>query len=60
MKRELLSDVWCPVCNGRLSITVEIWDGDEIVEGVLLCHHCGKTYPVKNSIPNLLPQDMRY
>lgn len=60
MKRELLRDVWCPVCNGTLSLTVEIWDGDEIVEGVLLCHKCVATYPIKNSIPNLLPQDMWY
>ena len=34
-------------------------DGDEVVEGLLSCEGCDRQFPINNSIPNLLPQDLR-
>ena len=59
MKRELLDDIWCPACKGDLSLTVEKEEDGEIVEGTLRCGSCGETYAIEDSIPNLLPPDMR-
>ena len=59
MKRELLDDIWCPACHEKLSLAVVQEEDDEIVEGTLRCGSCGETYPIEDSIPNLLPPDMR-
>ena len=60
MKRDLLEILACPICkNNPLELEViEERDG-EIVEGVLHCSRCSADYPIKDSIPNMLPPDMR-
>lgn len=59
MKRDLMEILACPVCKGELSLTVSQEDGDEIVEGSLRCESCDETYPIEDTIPNLLPPDLR-
>ena len=49
----------CPVCKGPLELDAEIEEGEEIVAGGLLCKACDTTYPIVDSIPNLLPADQR-
>jgi uncharacterized protein YbaR (Trm112 family) len=34
-------------------------EGDDIVQGSLRCGACGETYPIEDSIPNLLPPSFR-
>jgi uncharacterized protein YbaR (Trm112 family) len=46
----------CPVCKGDLSLIVEREDENEILEGELLCSVCEVKYPIREGIPNLLPQ----
>ena len=47
----------CPVCKGSLKLdTVEEKEG-EIITGSLFCTKCNHTYPIVDSIPNLLPPD---
>lgn len=49
----------CPVCKGELELSVEQeWD-DEIVTGSLYCPRCQHTYPIVETIPNLLPPDFQ-
>ena len=55
MKRDLMEILVCPVCKGALTLTVVKEEGDEIVEGRLHCDACDVTYPIEDSIPNLLP-----
>ena len=45
----------CPVCKGKLELTVEKEAGREIVTGSLYCRHCNQRYLIVDSIPNLLP-----
>ena len=32
---------------------------DEIVEGIILCPKCLRWYPIRDEIPELLPDDLR-
>ena len=57
MKPELMDILACPVCKGSLKLdTVEEKEG-EIITGSLFCAKCNHTYPIVDSIPNLLPPD---
>ncbi|MBI2852331.1 MAG: methytransferase partner Trm112 [Chloroflexi bacterium] len=59
MKRELMQILACPVCKGELELTVEEETEKEIVTGSLFCRKCNERYPIEDTIPNLLPPDMR-
>lgn len=59
MKRDLMEILACPVCKGPLELTVEEEKEDEIVTGSLFCAHCSEKYPIVDTIPNLLPPELR-
>ncbi len=59
MKRSLLDILVCPMCKGDLMLAVDEEDGAEIVSGALHCGACGLDYPIEDTIPNLLPPEMR-
>jgi len=49
----------CPVCKGPLELRVEKEEEQEIVTGSLYCPKCREPYPIEDSIPNLLPPNLR-
>lgn len=49
----------CPVCKGKLELSVEEETKKEIVTGSLHCRKCQESYPIVDTIPNLLPPDQR-
>ncbi len=57
MKKEMMDILVCPVCKGKLMLTVEKEEGDEIVTGSLYCAQGEVDYPIKDCIPNLLPPE---
>ena len=59
MKPDLMDVLVCPVCKGELTLTVTREDDGEIVEGSLHCAHCDETYPIEDTIANLLPPSLR-
>jgi len=59
MKESLMDIVCCPVDKSELELEVETRDGDEVLEGTLVCTECGEEYPIDDGIPNLLPPEMR-
>jgi uncharacterized protein YbaR (Trm112 family) len=59
MKKELMDILACPMCKGELELRVEVEEGNEVVTGSLVCHQCVETYPITDSIPNLLPPQLR-
>ena len=59
MKPELMDILACPVCKGGLTLTVTEEEDGEIVAGSLHCKTCDETYPIEDTIPNLLPPEMR-
>lgn len=59
MRQDLMEILVCPMCKGDLQLTVDREDGEEIVEGKLVCTQCNETYPIEDGIPNMLPPDLR-
>ena len=59
MKRELMDIVACPLCKGKLELSVEEEKDKEIVTGMLHCSKCNVDYPIVDTIPNLLPPEQR-
>ena len=59
MRKDMMEILACPVCKGPLTLSISKDDGDEVVEGSLFCAACNETYPIVDTIPNLLPPDLR-
>jgi uncharacterized protein YbaR (Trm112 family) len=59
MRRTLVEILACPICKGDLKLTVDHEENDEVISGALHCEQCPETYPIQESIPNLLPPDLR-
>lgn len=55
MHRDLIDILACPADKAPLTLTVEHADGDDVVTGSLTCAACDTTYPIRDSIPDLLP-----
>ncbi len=59
MKKDLMEILACPVCKGELELRVEAEEGDEVITGTLCCAACDEAYPIEDTIPNLLPPELR-
>lgn len=59
MKKDLVDILACPVCKEPLALKVECEEENEVVKGELICSKCSETYPIEDTIPNLLPPDLR-
>jgi len=59
MKKDLMDILACPMCKGPLELTIEEEDEKEVVTGSLYCAKCEERYPISDTIPNLLPPDLR-
>ena len=59
MKKDLMDILACPVCKGSLELKVDEEEGDDVISGALLCAACNESYPIEDSIPNLLPPQLR-
>jgi uncharacterized protein YbaR (Trm112 family) len=57
MKRELMDIIVCPVCKGKLKLTIEKENDNEIDCGSLYCEKCDVRYLIIDTIPHLLPAD---
>ena len=59
MKRELMDILACPLCKGPLTLDATREEDGEVVEGSLRCDACDQSYPIEDSIPNLLPPERK-
>ena len=59
MRRRLMDILVCPTCTGQLNLEVSVERDKEIVEGSLTCDACEETYPIEDTIPNMLPPELR-
>ena len=48
----------CPVCKGKLNLSVGEKKGDRIISGTLYCSQCDKTYLIIGGLPHLLPPEL--
>ncbi len=59
MRRNLMDILVCPMCRGKLRLKISVERDGEIVEGSLTCKACDETYPIEDTIPNMLPPSLR-
>jgi uncharacterized protein YbaR (Trm112 family) len=59
VKKELMEILACPLCKGPLKLTVDEENEKEIITGSLYCEACAVNYPIEDTIPNLLPPELR-
>ncbi len=59
MRRELLDILSCPIDKYNKLELYELEYSKEIEYGVLYCSKCSRFYPIINTIPILLPDNLR-
>ena len=59
MKKHLMDILACPIDKYHpLDLHIFIED-EEIVEGVIVCSKCLRWYPIREEIPEMLPDELR-
>lgn len=59
MKHKLLDILACPI-DGYFPLELHVFDeDDEILSGILVCSKCSRWYPIKEKIPEMLPDELR-
>ena len=57
---DLIKILACPICkNPDLELIVIEQEGEEIEIGLIICPKCSRYYPIKKTIPIMLPDDLR-
>ena len=60
MKKDLIEILACPICkNSDLELLIFNEDEKEIETGLIICAKCDRYYPIKSTIPIMLPDDLR-
>ncbi len=60
MKIDLMEILACPICKNENLKLIVIKKTDEEVEiGLITCTECSRFYPIKKTIPIMLPDDLR-
>ncbi len=59
MKRKLMEILACPI-DKYYPLELHVFEeGEEIVEGIILCPKCQRWYPIREEIPEMLPDELR-
>ena len=59
MKLKLMEILACPIDKYHPLELQVFEEKDEIVEGVILCPKCLRWYPIRDEIPEMLPDELR-
>ncbi|MDC0034795.1 methytransferase partner Trm112 [Chloroflexi bacterium] len=59
MKKSFIDTIRCPLCKSNFILHKKCEKDDDIIEGKLTCSGCNEEFPINNSIPNLLPRELR-
>ncbi|MCL1965540.1 MAG: Trm112 family protein [Candidatus Bathyarchaeota archaeon] len=59
MKRALMEILACPIDKHHPLDLLVFEEKDEIVEGVIICPGCHRWYPIRDEIPEMLPDELR-
>jgi uncharacterized protein YbaR (Trm112 family) len=59
MKRKLMEILACPM-DKHYPLELLVFDEkEEIVEGLIVCPKCLRWYPIRDEIPEMLPDELR-
>jgi uncharacterized protein YbaR (Trm112 family) len=59
LNRRLMDILACPICKSHPLNLHVFEEGEEVVEGLLVCPNCGRWYPIIDEIPHMLPDELR-
>jgi uncharacterized protein YbaR (Trm112 family) len=59
MKKRLMDILACPICKHHPLELMVFDEKEEIEQGMLVCNSCGRWYPIIETIPHMLPDDLR-
>ncbi|MDR0471132.1 MAG: Trm112 family protein [Nitrososphaerota archaeon] len=59
MKRKLMEILACPIDKHHPLDLHVFEEKDEIIEGIIICTQCGRWYPIRDEIPEMLPDELR-
>ena len=59
MKRDLMELLACPMCRSEKLELIVLSESEEVDEGVIACKACGRYYPIIDTIPVMLPDQLR-
>ncbi len=49
----------CPICRFEKLELIVLKEVEEIEEGVIYCSNCSRFYPIMDTIPVMLPDELR-
>ena len=59
IKKKLMDILACPI-DKHFPLELHVFEEtDEIAEGVILCPKCSRWYPIRDEIPEMLPDELR-
>ena len=59
MKRKLMEILACPIDKTHPLELHVFEEKEEIVEGLIVCPKCLRWYPIRDEIPEMLPDELR-
>lgn len=59
LKRRLMDILACPIDKHHPLELYVFEEKEEIVEGIIVCPKCNRFYPIKDEIPEMLPDELR-
>jgi len=59
IKRKLMDILACPIDKHHPLELLVFEEKDEIVEGLIVCPQCLRWYPIRDEIPEMLPDELR-
>jgi uncharacterized protein YbaR (Trm112 family) len=59
IKRKLMEILACPIDKHYPLDLLVFEEKKEIVEGLIICPKCFRWYPIRDEIPEMLPDEMR-
>ncbi|MBS7610309.1 Trm112 family protein [Candidatus Bathyarchaeota archaeon] len=59
MKRRLMEILACPIDKHHPLELYVFEEREEIVEGIIVCPKCNRFFPIKDEIPEMLPDELR-
>ncbi|MEM1990316.1 MAG: Trm112 family protein [Candidatus Bathyarchaeia archaeon] len=59
MKRRLMDILACPIDKHHPLELYAFEEREEIIEGIIICPKCLRWYPIRDEIPEMLPDELR-
>ena len=59
MKKKLMELLACPIDKHHPLELHVFEEKDEIIEGLIVCPKCLRWYPIRDEIPEMLPDELR-